>query len=105
MAACVRVVGCRLDSVGSNKWSTKNADVQNRLFRIRNVDDNLEHSGFGDVVWVELVDERWFTSRQTCLATLHPSRVQELTFTCTVCLELFNLDMPCNIHFALLLPF
>ena len=77
VAACVWVVGCRRGSVGSDNWSTKNAGVQNRLFQIWNVKDNLEHSGFGDVVWVELVNERWFTSRQTCLATLHPSRVQD----------------------------
>jgi hypothetical protein len=76
MAACVWVVGCRRDSVGIGNWSTKNVDEQNCLFQIRNVNDNLEYSEFGDVVWVALVDERWFTSRQTCLATLHPSRVQ-----------------------------
>jgi hypothetical protein len=69
---CGWVIGCWVagDSVGIGSWSTKNVDGQGCLLQIWNANLNLEYSGVGDVVWAELLDGAWFTSRQTCLAPL-----------------------------------
>lgn len=48
--------------------SAKDIGEEACLLRMTGASLNLEYSGFGDVVRVELVEERWFTSRQSRLA-------------------------------------